>query len=413
MRGEISLIHLAHHVPNSPHITTLRCYIHSPYQFLQAWGSWHTWGLSPSHSHFWPSVSANPFPPSVPQHYNFQTIQWWLACIDVVPLGCGPSILLAFPQSQRQSVEFVIHACARSQAYAHSNGYPVRLYPNMGNDLWSTDGSCVGDVGKSPSVTSAVIGPVQLASRIFGMHAASNHGEVLALVMASILASSSSPLPSSSISSSSLSSPSPSSPPSQIFADHLHSICLIQDIHSTALPPNFWSFSPAQSYYRWLLMLLEDSPQLFFGHIRAHTSSTDAVSILNRVADRLAVTTHMHPFSQIALLPTFALDQYTMWAGGVGFIENNFSLFVDGELARIHATSLHYTSGDRFPHPPISIPQSFPYERSTSSYSALVQLYARSGQLPTRRLLFLRGMAPSFRCRFGCYGAETPHHLCF
>ena len=138
---------------------------------------------------------------------------------------------------------------------------------------------------------------------------------------------------------------------------------------------------------------------------------TDAVSSLNRAADRLAATTHMHPFSRIAPLPTFALDQYAMWAGGVGFIENNFSLFVDGELARIRATSLHYTSGDRFPHPPISIPQSFPYERSTSSYSALVQLYARSGQLPTRRLLFLRGMAPSFRCRFGCYCAETPHHL--
>src|SRR5258708_7955845 len=108
MRGEISLIHLALHVPNSPHITTLRCYVHSPYQFLQAWGSWHTWGLSPSHSRFQPSVSANPFPPSVPQHYNFQTIQWWLACIDVVPLGCGPSILLTSPQSLTHAVLFLV-----------------------------------------------------------------------------------------------------------------------------------------------------------------------------------------------------------------------------------------------------------------------------------------------------------------
>ena len=158
-------------------------------------------------------------------------------------------------------------------------------------------------------------------------------------------------------------------------------------------------------------MLLEDNPQLFFGHIRAHMSSTDAVSILNRAADRLAVTTHTHPFSRIAPLPTFALDQYAMWATGIGFIENNTASFVEGELAHIRATSLHYTSGDRFPHPSISIPQSFPYECLTSSYSALVQLYARSGQLPTRHLLFLRGMAPSSRCHFGCYCAETPHHL--
>src|SRR5258708_8353047 len=34
MRGEISFIHLACHVPNSPHITMLSSYIHSPYQFL-------------------------------------------------------------------------------------------------------------------------------------------------------------------------------------------------------------------------------------------------------------------------------------------------------------------------------------------------------------------------------------------
>ncbi len=115
--------------------------------------------------------------------------------------------------------------------------------------------------------------------------------------------------------------------------------------------------------------------------------------------------------STIAPLPTFALDQYVMWGEGVGFIENNLLLYVDGESARIRATSLHYTSGDHFPHPSLSIPQLFPYERSTSSYSALVQLYARSGQLPTRRLLFLRGMAPSSRCRFRCHCAETSHHL--
>ena len=38
MRGEISLIHLAWQVPNSPHMTMLRCYIGSPYQFLDIHG---------------------------------------------------------------------------------------------------------------------------------------------------------------------------------------------------------------------------------------------------------------------------------------------------------------------------------------------------------------------------------------
>ncbi len=74
-------------------------------------------------------------------------------------------------------MEFVIQAFARSQAYAHSDGYPAQLHPNMGNDLWATDSSCTVD--ESESVTSVVVGPVNLASQILGMHATSNHGEVL------------------------------------------------------------------------------------------------------------------------------------------------------------------------------------------------------------------------------------------
>ena len=158
-------------------------------------------------------------------------------------------------------------------------------------------------------------------------------------------------------------------------------------------------------------MLLKDNSQLTFGHVKAHTSSTDIASTFNRMADKLAGASHVNPFSRIAPLPTFALDPFALWKDGLGFIENNYVSYVDDEMARIQATRLYYTSGDRFPHPSFSSPQPFPYERSTSSYSALVQLYMRSGQLPTRRLLFRRKMASSSQCRFGCQSAETVHHL--
>ena len=50
LNGVVSLLHLAKQVPNSL-ISSLRCYLNMPFQFLCAWGSWHTrvflqWSLS-------------------------------------------------------------------------------------------------------------------------------------------------------------------------------------------------------------------------------------------------------------------------------------------------------------------------------------------------------------------------------
>ena len=244
--GEISIIHVAHQLPNSPHITSLRCYINTPYHFLRAWGSWHQWGLSPSNSHFNLSDNPNPFPLSLPQHYNFRTVQQWLVGIDLSPLACGPSVLLMTTESRRQSAEFVIQAFTRSQARANSDVQSSRILPpDLGGNhcIWATDGSCIeGSQSGLQSVTSAIVGPVDVASRIMGMNATSTHGEVLALIMAASLASSilDTHFPSSSFS--------PSSSP-LVLSDHLHSIRLIQDFRSSALPPNFWAFRPTRSYY--------------------------------------------------------------------------------------------------------------------------------------------------------------------
>src|SRR5260370_27842969 len=86
-------------------------------------------------------------------------------------------------------------------------------------------------------------------------------------------------------------------------------------------------------------------------------------------------------------------------------------VYINDKLAHNHATTLHYTLGDHFPLPSSADPQAFPYDHSSTSYLALVQLYTRSGQLPTHHLLFQRGMASLSQCRFGCYHAEMVHHL--
>jgi hypothetical protein len=52
-----------------------------------------------------------------------------------------------------------------------------------------------------------------------------------------------------------------------------------------------------------------------------------------------------------------------------------------------------------------------PYTRASSSYSAVVQLYARSGQLPTNISCAARFCDGSMFCRFGCSSLEDAHHL--
>ena len=57
-------------------------------------------------------------------------------------------------------------------------------------------------------------------------------------------------------------------------------------------------------------------------------------------------------------------------------------------------------------------PPPYPYLRSLSCYSALIQLYSRSGQLPTAMRLHSRHKIDSHQCRFGCIGIpEDDHHI--
>jgi hypothetical protein len=58
-----------------------------------------------------------------------------------------------------------------------------------------------------------------------------------------------------------------------------------------------------------------------------------------------------------------------------------------------------------------SSPPDFPYLRAPSAHSAAVQLYARSGQLPTADILVERGKMSNNRCRLGCDDVEDMHHV--
>ena len=140
-------------------------------------------------------------------------------------------------------------------------------------------------------------------------------------------------------------------------------------------------------------------------HTKSHTDGESLASLLNGEADHYASraqdTTHMLP---IAPVPTFFMDDFAFYHDSDGWIESNIRIFVEHFMARQTAKSLslgqHHCMTtwiyDPRPHPP------YPYTKASSAYSAMVQLYARSGQLPTASGMKQKGQTEQSGCRYGC-----------
>ena len=135
---------------------------------------------------------------------------------------------------------------------------------------------------------------------------------------------------------------------------------------------------------------------------------------MNREADHLASSAQKAPLAiPIAPIPTFFMNPYTFHREPDGWIESNIRYFTDHYSAKSTADSLAMLPKHRMstwlydlnPPPP------WIYTKASSAYTALVQLYARSGQLPTAQGMYQKKAASSHTCRFGCPETESPHHI--
>ena len=137
---------------------------------------------------------------------------------------------------------------------------------------------------------------------------------------------------------------------------------------------------------------------------------------LNFEADHYASKASTDEFSQalfIAPTPTFSMDEFTFYSPELGWIESNiktaFTALTDRNISRelSHGRQLRLAKWLYDPTPP----PAQPYTRSSSAYSAAVQLYARSGQLPTADGLKQKKRQESNLCRMGCQAIEDVHHI--
>ncbi|KAJ7078951.1 hypothetical protein B0H15DRAFT_733632, partial [Mycena belliarum] len=169
------------------------------------------------------------------------------------------------------------------------------------------------------------------------------------------------------------------------------------------------------SYYRWMLELVK-LKRAAVDYTPRHSAELSIPARLNNKADHYASGAQKH-LSHIpaAPIPTFFMDEFTYYREGAngGWIESNTRNFFDYVMTRAAVRKIGI--GNRYcmstwihdPRPP----PEYPYARATSAHSALVQIYARSGQLPTAELVAQRSNLSSNMCRFGCAAIETPHHI--
>jgi hypothetical protein len=108
------------------------------------------------------------------------------------------------------------------------------------------------------------------------------------------------------------------------------------------------------------------------------------------------------------------MNDYTLFRPIDGWIESNIRTFMDSFIARATANEVASTKSRHrmatWLYNTYSNP-SYPYTRAFSSYSALVQLYARSGQLATAAGMKEKKQRDDDNCRFGCLSIESDYHI--
>ncbi|KAK0494424.1 hypothetical protein EDD18DRAFT_1174155 [Armillaria luteobubalina] len=104
---------------------------------------------------------------------------------------------------------------------------------------------------------------------------------------------------------------------------------------------------------------------------------------------------------------------FTLYTSADGYIESNISSFLSSALIRNTVAHPNFRPANTMLLPLYDLytPPEHPYIRASSAYSAVVQLYARSGQLDCAYTRFLRFGDMSPRCLAGCDDLETMHHI--
>ena len=348
------------------------------------------------------NISSHLVQPLFDRSWTYAARQNWIklydalhghALIDHLVHG---SLDLAIPrQLLRERAEHLISALADICGFSRSQFADTRT--------WASDGSMLppsAGILDPKTVVGAATGTRTLAVKIPGSNISILQGELIGLILALIL---------------SKDTDATNQYVHRLLTDHLNTVRLVEDSRTGVDQTSRLRFMNGRSYYRWLLTLSnapECPTQILY--TPGHSTETTIEAKLNNEADFYASTSQKF-FKDLpqALIPTFLMNDFTFWRRSEGWIESNISVYVDARMAQCCATQMgigHSLRMSTWAHEK-NLPPEFPYTRALSAYSAALQLYARSGQLPTADLLFARGKLPGKKCCLGCDEDESMRHI--
>jgi len=316
-------------------------------------------------------------------HRHWELVRVWAASLSFGMLVDG-EVELSMSRPTRQSrAESLI-------TFTHTTS----KMPGLGDDLIVASDGAMMPASALPHqqriVTTSVVNRNATVFLLSGRSKNVLHAEAFGLVAAKIFASNG----------------------TRLISDHRNSVNILND-PSPAYTNKRLRHGAGRSYYRWFLSCREGL-RISIEHVKAHTGDPSIESRSNACADHYASTGLRHyPSLPVAPEPTFCMDDYTFFTELDGYIESNIVDYVkffcaasrrDG-LARLASDRrMYYRLYDQRP------PPRYPYLLAPSAYSAVTQLYARSGQLDTPLTMCDRKLAISDTCEFGCPHLGTPHH---
>ncbi|VDC03018.1 unnamed protein product [Peniophora sp. CBMAI 1063] len=273
----------------------------------------------------------------------------------------------------------------------------------------ASDASCIpatAALHDPRSVTLSVVTQnhaLTASLRLFHHPCSILHGEVYALVVAHVLHALLNP-----------------TTPTILYSDHQNSVRLISDFAVPTFEPRRLDDIQGRSLYHWLRTLRSSSPlshrPLQLQSVRAHTADTSSPSRANAQADTYASSSHHLPFATPSLpVPTLTMDTYMPYTPRDGYIEHALVPLITHFLAQIAARPRTFAPArsmspalyDQHNHP------AYPYTRAPNTFSAAVQLYARSSQLATADLLVTHFHDREPVCTYGCTTLPADAHHVF
>jgi hypothetical protein len=290
---------------------------------------------------------------------NWDKLSNVLRCLRINWFSLGQNDLLNSRALRQERAESSIRLSAAISTLSPS--------PNATTSpqTWGSDGSMLpasAGVLDRKSVTTALTGANTLVLKLEGRNISILHGELVGLIACLVISDA-------------------DDTNAVLYTDHLNSVRLVDDSKTAVDQQTRLRYMTGRSYYRWILALVSKSA-LKITYTPGHSDEVSVPARMNLEADHYASAAQRY-LARVptAPIPTFFMDDFTFYMPDDGWIESNIRNYTERSQSNTASERLGDGHQQRMSLAlyDSKSPPEYPYTHAYSAYSAVVQLYARSG----------------------------------